>query len=77
MTAKTRAAVAELMREDGVRCIAYHHWTIVEYNGRFQVRWFQEDLRIWHTWSPWAQSLEEAEHICEKLDARAEAGGDN
>jgi hypothetical protein len=68
----TRAAVADLRREAGVRVTRYHEWTIVEYNGRFQVRWYQEDLGIWHVWNPWADSLEEAEHICEKLEARAE-----
>jgi hypothetical protein len=52
----------------------YKGFVIADCGGRYQVRWFQEDIDMWHVWSPWCDSLEEAEHVCEKLIARAEAG---
>jgi len=36
---------------------------------RFQVRLYQRDLQLWHVWSPWCDSLEEAKAVAEKLVA--------
>ena len=36
----------------------------------YQVRWYQHDIKIMHTWSPWCDSIKEAEAVIDKLNSQ-------
>lgn len=47
----------------------YKGLTIHDIGGRYQVRWYQQDIGVWHAFRPWCDTMEEAKAVADKLIA--------